>query len=360
MKTTAAVLVNINQPLELWELEIPKLKQGQVLVEIAYSGLCYSQVNEIRGRKGEDRFLPHTLGHEGAGVVVECGPGVTKVKEGERVVLSWIKGIGHDVPCAQYQSEFGVVNSGAISTFMTHAVISENRLISIPDQMPLKEAALLGCALPTGAGVVKNEMQLKQGDTFAVFGVGGVGLSALIAAKHAKAYPLIAVDVHSSKLERAKRLGATHVISAIDADPVERIREITGGKGADFIFESAGKKSAMEQAFAALNAPGVCVLAGNLPKGEKISIDPFELICGKKIVGTWGGKSCIDADVAAYAELFIKKEIDITPLITHEATLEDINQLIEQLEAGTVGRALIDFTTVSTEMPLMQAKLAHP
>lgn len=164
MKTQAAVLTKLKAPLAIWELEIPELKSGQVLVKVAYSGLCHSQLNEIKGLKGEDRFIPHTLGHEGSGTVELIGPDVTKVKQGDRVVLSWIKGKGADVSSCRY----GVVNSGAISTFMTHAVISENRIIPIPDAMPLKEAALLGCAVPTGAGVVKNEMELQEGESFAV------------------------------------------------------------------------------------------------------------------------------------------------------------------------------------------------
>ncbi|NGX59973.1 MAG: Aryl-alcohol dehydrogenase [Chlamydiae bacterium] len=341
MKTKAAVLVNLGVPLEIWELDTPSLQEGQVLVEIAYSGLCHSQLNEINGLKGEDHFLPHTLGHEGSGVVLEIGEGVTKTKPGDHVVLSWIKGEGKNAPGCKYQSTEGVVNSGAISTFLTHAVISENRLIPIPKEMPLREAALLGCAIPTGAGVVRNEMNLKAGQSFAVFGAGGIGLSALIAAKHAKADPIVAIDVNARKLERAKAMGATHVIDARTSDPVAALAEITSGNGVDYIFESAGKKEAMEKAFCSLKAPGMCVLAGNLPQGQKIEINPFDLIRGKKIVGTWGGKSDIDRDVLQYVDLFLNNEIDLKSLITHEVKLEEVNSLIHELEQGSVGRGLI-------------------
>ena len=341
MKTIAAVLVEQNAPLEIWELTTPSLQEGQVLVEIAYSGLCHSQLNEINGLKGEDHFLPHTLGHEGSGVVIEVGEGITKVKPGDHVVLSWIKGEGKNAPGCKYQSVDGVVNSGAISTFLTHAVISENRLIPIPKEMPLREAALLGCAIPTGAGVVRNEMNLKPGQSFAVFGAGGIGLSALMAAKHAKADPIVAIDVNTRKLERAKAMGATHVIDARTSDPVSALAEITSGNGVDYIFESAGKKEAMEKAFCSLKAPGMCVIAGNLPQGQKIEINPFDLILGKKIVGTWGGKSDIDRDVQAYVDLFLNHEIDLGSLITHEVQLEEVNSLIHELEQGSVGRGLI-------------------
>jgi S-(hydroxymethyl)glutathione dehydrogenase/alcohol dehydrogenase len=343
MMIKAAVLSKLKAPLEIWELEIPPLKKGQVLVKIAFSGLCHSQLNEINGLKGEDKFLPHTLGHEGSGYIEDVGEGVTKVKAGDRVVLTWLKGEGADVPGVQYSSRFGTVNSGAISTFMEYAVISENRVVPIPDKMPLKEAALLGCAIPTGAGVVKNEMQVQEGNSFCVFGVGGVGLSALLAAKHAKAFPIIAVDVVEEKLEKAHHFGATHLVNARLADPQEIIQEITQGKGVDFIFESAGRREAMEKAFCSLKAPGLCVLAGNLPKGEKIAIDPFDLIRGKKIVGTWGGKSKIDQDVAYYTELYLDGKFPFDNLITHVTKLQNIQQLIEALEHGHVGRGLIAF-----------------
>ncbi len=343
MRSPAAILVQLGAPLEIWDLELPLLLPGQVLVEMAYSGFCHSQLNEMRGLKGEDRFLPHTLGHEGAGRVLEIGSEVTKVRPGDHVVVSWIKGRGRDVPGCQYLSERGRVNSGAVSTFLKQTILSENRVIPIPPEMPLREAALLGCAIPTGAGVVNREMDLKEGDSFVVFGVGGVGLSALLAAKMAKAYPRIAVDIHEDKLQKAKMLGATHLVNGSVQDPVEAIREITGGRGASFVFESAGRREAMERGFASLKVGGLCVLAGNLPKGEKISIDPFDLILGKRLVGTWGGKSQIDEDVLSYTESYLKKGMPLADLITHEISLEEINTLPQLLERGVVGRALIKF-----------------
>ncbi len=339
----AAVLTHTKKPLELMQLQIPPLKKGQLLVHIAYSGLCRTQLNEIFELKGEDKFLPHTLGHEGSGIVLEIGEGVTKVKPGDKVVLTWLKGAGHDVPFTHYQSSSCTVNSGAISTFLERAVVSENRVVPIPHEMPLREAALLGCALPTGAGVVKNEMQISRGQSFALFGCGGIGLSSLLFAVQRGAHPIIAVDVNEKKLERARALGATHLVDARN-DPVGAIVEICGG--VDFAFESAGKREAMEAAFRSLKAHGLCILAGNLPKGETISIDPFDLICGKQIRGTWGGKSAIDADVAVYADLFLKGELRLSELITHEVPLSEINALVEQLQRGEVGRGLVNCSAV--------------
>jgi len=345
MKTIAAILTRLNQPLEIRELEIPPLKKGQVLVQIAYSGLCYTQINEWKGSKGEDPYLPHTLGHEGAGIVLEVGETVTKVKPGDHVVLSWIKGSGCEVPNTIYSSAQGAVNSGAISTFLKLAVISENRLIPIVSTIPLREAALLGCAIPTGAGVVANQMKVKKGNSLAVFGVGGIGLSAILAARHLKAYPIIAIDIHSEKLEKAKTFGATHTINIDKEDCLEKIRQITDKKLVDFSLESAGKIQTMHLAFQVVKAPkGCCILAGNLSLGEKIQIDPFDLIKGKKIMGTWGGNGQIDQDIPRFAKWFIQNKNQLKEMISHEMSLENVNDLMQLLQAGKVHRGLINLT----------------
>lgn len=344
MKTLAAVLEQQNQPLQILELTIPSLKAGQVLVKIAYSGVCQTQLNEIRGHKGADPYLPHTMGHEASGTVIEIGSGVTKVKPNDRVVISWLKGSGADEPSTSYECNGKVVRSGAVSTFLEKAVVSENRVIPLPDGMPLREAALLGCAIPTGAGVVFNEMNLQRGQSLAVFGVGGIGLSAILAAKHLGASPLIAIDVEEEKLQKAKSLGATHCINAKTEDVVAKVQEITGNAGVDFSLESAGKKETMEKAFQSVKAPkGLCVIAGNAPKGHFISLDPFDLIRGKRIIGTWGGDTVIDRDVPLYVDLFRKTSWPIGQLISHEVKLTEINELIKLLEHGKVARGMIAF-----------------
>src|SRR4051794_32144375 len=214
MKTTAAVLVEPGRPLELADLDIPALKPGQVLVEVAFCGVCHTQILEARGHRGRDPYLPHCLGHEGSGTVRECGPGVTKVKPGDRVILSWIKGSGADVPGTVYDWNGRAVNAGGITTFATHSVISENRLTVVPDGMDMRLAALVGCAVPTGAGVVFNTAQPRPGQSLVVFGVGGIGSCAVAAAALAGCVPVIAVDVNGDKLALAKQLGATHTVNA--------------------------------------------------------------------------------------------------------------------------------------------------
>jgi S-(hydroxymethyl)glutathione dehydrogenase / alcohol dehydrogenase len=342
MRTDAAVLFEVNQPLRLLELDLPDLKPGQVLVDVAYSGVCHSQLHEVRGRRGPDRFLPHTLGHEGSGTVLAIGPGVAKVKPGDRVVLTWIKGAGADVPSTTYASRGGTVNSGAISTFMRHTITCENRVVPVPAEMPLREAALLGCALPTGAGVVMNTAAPRPGNSLVVFGAGGIGLSAVLAAHLLEVSPLIVVDVVDQKLEDARRLGATHTVNACTCDPVSAILEFTGGRGADYAVEAAGRRETMEAAFRCVrDQGGLCVLAGNLPQGEQISLNPFDLIRGKRIVGSWGGDTKPDRDVPRYARLFQEGKLPLADLISRDYPLEDVNAALEDLERGRVARALV-------------------
>lgn len=339
--TRAAVLVETGKPLEIRNLTIPELAAGQVLVEVQYAGVCHTQLHEIRGNRGPDRFLPHTLGHEGAGTVLTCGSDVSKVRPGDRVVLSWIKGEGIDVASTTYGSPDGPVNSGAISTFMTHAVCSENRLVPLCD-MPMRESALLGCAVPTGAGMVTNTADIQPGSTVAVFGVGGIGLSTVLAASMRQAGMIIAVDVVDEKLEAARRAGATHTINGTQANPFERIQELTDNKGVDAAFEAAGLPQTMETAFSSVAAGGgLCVLAGNVSFGEKIRLDPFDLIKGRRIVGTWGGETVPDQDIPQYAEMYLDGKFPFDQLISHEWPLDQINTAFDQLEAGKVSRALI-------------------
>lgn len=341
MKTIAAVLEKTNHPLVLWELEIPPLEPGQVLVDVKYSSICHSQLNEIRGRKGEDRFLPHTLGHEGGGVVLEIGPDVTKVKAGDTVVLTWIAGQGKNVPACRYRHGDRLVNSGAVSTFVRHAVISENRLVPI-DGMPLELMPLLGCAIPTGFGLVRNKLSPEPGSSLCVWGVGGVGLSVVLGAKAMNCGMIIAVDVRAEKLQMARDLGATHTVDGTK-DAVGAILELTGGRGVDHGVDCAGLVQTIEAGYAAVRrAGGHFVVAGNPPAGQKISLDPFDLIAGKKISGTWGGETRVDVDLPAYRDSFLQGNLPLAQLITHREKLHGINEGVAMMEAGLTCRVLIE------------------
>lgn len=341
MKTTAAVLVDTKKPVEVVELEIPQLKPGQTLVEIAYSGVCHTQVLECRGHRGEDRFLPHCLGHEGSGVVREAGPGVSRVKAGDRVVLSWIKGAGADVPATQYGWGERRVNAGAITTFGRHAVISENRLTALPADLPLREAALLGCAVPTGFGAVLNVAAPLPGQSIAIFGVGGIGLCALAAARVAGCVPIIAVDVNAEKLALAQKMGATHAVNAGACDAVAELLKVVPG-GVDFAVESSGRTQAMKQALLAVRQQGgAAVVVGNARHGETLELDPKQLNLGKRLLGTWGGDNVPERDYPRYARLLSSGRVDLTPMLSKTYALEQINSALEDLEGGRAIRPLI-------------------
>jgi S-(hydroxymethyl)glutathione dehydrogenase/alcohol dehydrogenase len=341
MKTPAAILVETGKPLVIDDLEIPTLQPGQVLVEITYSGVCHTQVLECRGYRGEDKFLPHCLGHEGSGVVREIGPGVTKVKPGDHAILSWIKGSGANVPGTVYAWGNRNVNAGAITTFSPYAVLSENRLTVIPESFPMKEAALLGCALPTGMGSVLNTGEAKPGQSAVIFGTGGVGLSAIAGMVIAGCTPILAVDVVPERLELAHRVGATHIVNAANTDPVQEIMKICPG-GVDLAVEASGRPAVMRQALAAVRSQGgIAVIVGNAREGETLAVDPKQLNQGKQLRGTWGGDNWPDRDYPRYCKLLQCGRIDLTPVMAEPVPLEQVNEAVEMLERGMVGRPLI-------------------
>lgn len=341
MKTTAAVLVATGQPLEIAELEIPALKPGQVLVEIAYSGVCHTQLLECQGQRGPDPFLPHCLGHEASGTVIDIGAGVKKCRVGDRVILSWIKGSGHDVPNCAYLSNAGPVNAGAITTFMTLAVVSENRITLLDAAVPFPLAALVGCAAATGAGAVWNAARLRAGESLAVFGCGGVGLCAVAAAVHGQARSVIAVDVHPLRLQLAKALGASELVDASQGDPVARVRELFPA-GVDHAIEASGRPSVMRQALSCVRSRGgQAVVIGNARCGETLEIDPRELNQGKRLLGTWGGDCEPDRDFPRLVSLAQRGDLPLDRLLGREYSLSQVNEALADLQRGDVARPLL-------------------
>lgn len=341
MKTAAAILVETGKPLVVDDIDIPKLHPGQVLVEIHYSGVCHTQMLEVKGHRGEDKFLPHCLGHEGSGRVREVGPGCTKVKAGDPVILSWIKGSGGNVPGSVYEWHGRKVNAGAITTFSHYAVISENRLTVLPPSFPMKEAALLGCAVPTGMGAVLNTAEARPGQSAVIFGTGGVGLSAIAGMVVAGCTPIIAVDMAPARLELARLLGATHTVNAGQTDAVAEIARLCPG-GVDLAIEATGRPAVMRQALQCVRSQGgVAVIIGNAREGEQLAIDPKQLNQGKQLRGTWGGDNQPDRDYPRYCKLLQAGRLDLRPILSTPLPLERVNEALEQLEHGTVGRPLL-------------------
>lgn len=340
----AAVLEKLNCPLVINpNIEIPKLKKGQVLVKMKYSGVCGSQLMEQKGLRGEDKYLPHMLGHEGSGVVEQIGENVRKVKVGDKLILSWIKGTGADAGGSLLSDDKGVVNAGPVTTFSEYSVVSENRCFPLPEQVPMDIAVLLGCAVPTGCGIVIKEIKPCKENSIAIFGLGGIGLGALIAAKMFNCKRIIAVDVEKSKLNKAVELGATHTVNALEEDSYETIFNITKGKGVDFSVDATGVIDSIEKSFNVVRKNGgLCICASHPKKGDKISIDPFDLISGKQIKGSWGGSCKPDTDIPFFANLYTAGKLPIDKLLDKRYTLDNINKALEDLNDRKITRALIE------------------
>jgi S-(hydroxymethyl)glutathione dehydrogenase / alcohol dehydrogenase len=342
MKTEAALLVATGKPLVVAEIDIPALKPGQVLVEIAYSGACGTQVMEAGGHKGEDKWVPHCLGHEGTGTVLETGAAVTKVKAGDKVVLSWIKGAGIEAGGCVYGWGDRKVNAGGVTTFQRHAVVSENRLTLVPAGLAMDEAMLLGCAAPTGMGAIFNVLAVRPGDAVAIFGTGGIGLNACMAAAFAGAMPVIGIDLVASRRELAKQFGATHVIDPADGDVIAAIKKIIPA-GVDLAVEATGVPAVMKDAVNATRMQGGrAVVIGNARQGAALTIDPGVFNQGKSLLGTWGGDSVPDRDYARFGRLLACGRFAIRGLLSKPYRLGEADQALKDLAAGTVGRPLID------------------
>jgi len=344
MLIKAAVLYENNKHLVIEELKVPKPEYGQVLVKIQASGICHKQIEEIKGHRGKDPFLPHTLGHEGAGIVKDIGPGVKKVKPGDYVALSWIKGSGIQSNTPTYYKGDKKVNAGWVTTFQEYTVASENRVTKISTDIKSDAACLLGCAVSTGFGSVVNHAKIKKGSSVAVFGIGGIGLNILQGAVYLNAGKIIAVDISQDKEKLSKQFGATHFVNAKKYDPVEKVKELSNGEGVDYSFESIGLTDTMEQAYYAASKKGLVTIVGSPPAGKTIKIDPFDMFHdGKCLTGCLGGKTNPDEDFAKYIDLYKDGKLKIDELITHRIKLDGINDTVDAILDGTVGRAIIEF-----------------
>jgi S-(hydroxymethyl)glutathione dehydrogenase/alcohol dehydrogenase len=342
IKIKAAVLTQLNMPLEILSLDVPELLPGQVLVKIMYSGVCRSQLMEVQGDRGVDSWIPHLLGHEGSGVVVDIGPGVTKVTKGDDVILGWLKGDGMEAPGAKYLCNGRVINSGKVTTFSNYSIVSENRLTKKPKDLPFDLAVLFGCALPTGVGMVINQLRPDANHSVAIIGLGGIGLSSLIALKALNVKKIVAIDVSSEKLEFAKIIGATHTINLTSPSSEEALR-IIQNEGLDGCIESAGSVKTIEMGFSLLNKKhGTLIFASHPAEGEKIQISPHELIGGKKIFGSWGGLMNPDMDTPKVHKLIKANKVGLKLFIPKKYSLENINQALSDLKCGTAFRPLIE------------------
>jgi len=344
VKTTfrAAVLIKANEPLEILELEFPKLEAGQILVQNRFSGICRSQLMEVSGQRGADPWLPHLLGHEGYGVVREVGPLVTKVAPGDKVVISWISGLGINSKNPMYKTISGqAINSGPATTFSEYSVVSENKVYLAPTDFPEDFIPQFGCALLTGAGMVLSNIPAQDLNTpqaILVLGFGGVGTSAALILKTIENSEIVIVEESALRQEEAKKLGFNHVFSNL-----EQYQELNPGKLFDYCFEAAGSVKSIQEGFASVKSNGVLVFASHPKKGDLINLDPYELIKGKTIKGTWGGNFPPDVAIIEIGKRLLKLGLDIKSLTGPKFTLDEVNQGLSYLYSGGPGKPLIDF-----------------
>ncbi len=342
-RTKAAILVEHHQPLVVAEIELPEtLAFGQVLVQVHYSGICGAQLNEIEAAKGPDPFLPHLLGHEGSATVLEVGPGVKRIKPGDRVVMHWRQSSGIQSETPAYGWNGRLVNAGWVTTFNEHAVVSENRLTPLPEDFDLRVAPVLGCAVTTAIGVVNNDAHVKIGQSVVVFGIGGVGLNIVQAAAMVSAYPVIGVDLYDAKLAMATTFGATHGFNArTTPDLTAQILRIVGPAGADVVVDTTGNARVIEQAYELTHADGRTILVGVPRKEDKVTIYTLPLHFKKVLKGSHGGSTEPHIEIPRYLRLIRHGRLQLDGLITHEFSLDRINEAITALRSGEAGRCVI-------------------
>lgn len=336
----AAILRKIGKPLSVEDLEVPELKNSQVLVRLKYSGVCRSQLMEVEGKRGPDYWLPHLLGHEGAGFVEAIGESVTKVKVGDRVGVSWLPSSGKDsVPPTYVKCDNGEkINSGKTTTFSEIAIVPENRVFGVPENITLTEAVLFGCAISTGAGMVLNEPNSQNlSDKILVYGIGGIGLSCLITLIASGYQNIFVADVSDAKLTIAKDLGIKSVFNIQNNSDKKMLNNVQF----DFIYEASGSIEGIENCFGLLEDTGTLLFASHPEHGEKIQIDPHELIKGKKIYGSWGGSSQPEIIIQKFSEFKTMGRVDFSVFLGSVYNLDQINEALMDLKENTSVRPII-------------------
>ncbi len=366
MKIKAAVLYEPHTPFKIETLDLDPPRAGEVLVKIAATGVCHSDWHLVTG--ATQHALPVVAGHEGAGVVQAAGPGVTRVKPGDHVALNWAPNCGscfyclndHPSLCASFvgplwagtmmdgtprlsQDGRPVYHFSALACFADHTVVPQECCVPMRAEVPLTVAALIGCAVTTGVGAVLNTAKVKPGSSVAVFGAGGVGLSVIMGAKLAGAKTIIAVDKAEGKLDMAQEFGATDAVMA-GPEATDAIRQLTEGRGADYVFEAIGIPAVQEQCLYAARPGGTIVLAGISPMGSSTNL-PGAIITRqeKTVMGTYYGSANTARDFPLYADLYLKGRLDLERLVSKQYPLEQINEAYVDMLRGEVARGVIVF-----------------
>ena len=369
MKSRAAVAFGPGQPLQIVEIDVAPPQKGEVLVRITHTGVCHTDAFTLSGDDPEGVF-PAVLGHEGAGIVVEVGEGVTSVKPGDHVIPLYTAECGECKFCKSGKTNLcssvrltqgkGLMPDGTTrfsyngepiyhymgtSTFSEYTVVAEVSLAKINPEAPHEKVCLLGCGVTTGIGAVHNTAKVKEGDTVAVFGLGGIGLAVVQGAKQAKAGRIIAIDTNPAKFELAKQMGATDCVNPKDHDkPIQEvIVDMTDG-GVEFSFECIGNVNVMRAALECCHKGwGESVIIGVAGAGQEISTRPFQLVTGRVWRGSAFGGVKGRSQLPGMVEQSMRGEIQLDPFVTHTMGLEDINKAFDLMHEGKSIRTVIHF-----------------
>ena len=345
MSFKAAVLTKIKKPLQIIDnIKFVKLRREQVLVRVLHSSICRSQIMEIEGERGKDKYIPHLLGHEGSGIVEKIGKGVTKIRPGNKIFLSWIKGKGLNSGGTKIKHNHGILNAGPVTTFSNYSIVSENRCFLIPKKFPIKKSVIFGCAIPTGAGIIINEIKPKKKHSLCIIGIGGVGLSILMACKMLKLTNVLVIDVNKKKINIAKKLGyKKNIIIKNTKKTRSKIFNFTKGKYFDYVIESSGKIESIEFAFSITRKfGGKCFFVSHPNYNSNIRLNPFDLISGKKIYGSWGGSSDPQKIANLMAPFFLNNKRFLDLYFSKEYSLDNINHAIKYFKNKSAVKLIIN------------------
>jgi len=339
LKSLAAILTAVNQPLELREIEWQEPGFGQVLVRVISSGICGAQLQEIRGEKGE--HFPRLMGHEGVGCAEEVGVGVTSVKPGNLVVCHWRKGAGCESPAPTWKMmadatwEFKPHTAGQVTTFSQYSVVSENRLTVVPEGTPYELSCLLGCSLSTALGTIEHEVKLLMGESVLIIGCGGLGLNLILAAKLRQAGRIVACDSEPSKYKVACDLGAEYFAVGVGST-YEQF---------DVVIDTSGNAEAIAEGISKLAPSGRMVMVGQPKPRENVMLTNARHMfdgSGKSIHATQGGRFSPSTDIKRYVDMWRAGRLNVEGIVTHRFPLSGINEALDLVRNGQAGRVLID------------------
>ena len=357
----AAVLREVNKPLEIEDIQHGDPSPREVLIRTVAAGVCHSDLHFQNGSYPYP--LPAVLGHESAGVVEAVGSDVTYVKPGDHVITCLSAFCGHcehcitgrmslcqepelqrpmDQPTRLAKNDEPIAQFLNLSSFAEYMLVHEHAIVKIRDDMPLDRAALIGCGVTTGVGAVIHTAAVEPGATVAVIGCGGVGLSAINGAAIAGAARIIAIDMVDSKLELARKFGATDVVNASETDVIGEVREMTGG-GVHYSFEAIGLKQTAEQAFKILSFGGTATVVGMIPVGTMVELHGPEFLMERKMQGSNMGSNRFRVDMPRFIDFYLQGRLHLDDLISGRIKLDDINEGLEALESGEVARNVIMF-----------------